>query len=64
MKFINYLESMAGIGIYPLISLLLFFAFFVGLFTWVFFMDKKLVNKMGNLPLEDDAESTENAIGI
>ena len=64
MKFINYLESMAEIGIYPLISLLLFFAFFVGLFTWVFFMDKKLVNKMGNLPLEDDAESTENAIGI
>lgn len=64
MKFINYLESMSGIGIYPLISLLIFFGFFVGLFTWVFFLDKKLVTKMGNLPLEDDSDNNDNALGI
>jgi hypothetical protein len=64
MKFINYLESMAGIGIYPLISLMLFFLFFVSLFVWVFFLDKKFVNKMGNLPLEENSENNETAIGI
>ena len=29
MKFINYLEGIAGVGIFPMISLLIFFVFFI-----------------------------------
>lgn len=30
MKFINYLQSISGVSIFPLIGLLLFVTFFVG----------------------------------
>lgn len=53
MKFRNYLESIAGIGIYPLISLVIFFGFFVVLLWYVFQMDKKSIDRMKNIPLED-----------
>ena len=64
MKFINYLESMSGIGIYPMISLLLFFGFFIALFVWVLFLDKKFVSKMRNLPLDTEDDKNETVIGI
>ena len=35
MKFINYLENITGVGVYPLTSLLLFVAFFVLVTIWV-----------------------------
>ena len=37
----------------PLISLILFFVFFVVMTIWIFRLDKKFVKKMKNLPLED-----------
>ena len=40
MKFINYLESITGVDIYPLTSLLIFFLFFSTLTIWVFKADK------------------------
>ncbi|GAH92645.1 unnamed protein product, partial [marine sediment metagenome] len=45
MKFRNYLETIAGVGIYPLISLLIFFAFFVGLLIYVWGLDKRKLDK-------------------
>ena len=53
MKFRNYLETIAGVGIYPLISLLIFFAFFVGLLFYVWGLDKKKLDKMRSIPLND-----------
>ena len=53
MKFRNYLETIAGVGIFPLISLLIFFIFFVVLLIQVFRIDKKTLNKMKNIPLDD-----------
>jgi cytochrome c oxidase cbb3-type subunit III len=53
MKFRNYLETIAGIGIYPLISLIIFFVFFVGLLIYVVSLDKKKLEKMQALPLND-----------
>lgn len=53
MKFRNYLETIAGVGIYPLISLLIFFVFFVGLLIYVWSMDKRKLDKMRNIPLND-----------
>jgi hypothetical protein len=54
MKFINYLEGITGVGIYPLTSLILFFVFFSALTFWVIKADKKFINKMENLPLQND----------
>ena len=53
MKFRNYLETIAGIEIFPLISLIIFFLFFVGLIVYVIRLDKKSVNRMKNIPLND-----------
>ncbi|MGN7887577.1 cbb3-type cytochrome c oxidase N-terminal domain-containing protein [Dyadobacter sp. 22481] len=53
MKFRNYLETIAGVGIYPLISLLIFFAFFIGLLFYVWGLDKRKLDKMRSIPLND-----------
>jgi cytochrome c oxidase cbb3-type subunit 3 len=53
MKFRNYLESIAGVGIYPVISLVMFFGFFVALLWYVFRLDKKRVETIEKIPLED-----------
>ncbi|MBL0328933.1 MAG: hypothetical protein IPP64_05815 [Bacteroidetes bacterium] len=57
MKFINYLESIAGIEIFPLISLTLFFTFFVVLTIWVIKVDKNRIVEMKNIPLNESNES-------
>ncbi len=57
MKFINYLESIAGIGIFPLISLSIFFTFFIVLIIWVFNVKKEHILEMKNIPLEPSNDS-------
>jgi len=52
MKFINYLESITGVGIYPLISLLIFFFFFVAVTVYVIRANKFYINRLKNIPLE------------
>lgn len=59
LKFVkNYMDSIDGIEIYPIISLLIFFAFFVGLFWWVVTAKKDYVSKMSNIPLDNQNEMT------
>ena len=53
MKFKNYLESIAGVTVYPLISLVIFVAFFVGLLWYVFRMSRQEVDEMKAVPLDD-----------
>jgi len=53
MKFINYLESITGIGIYPLISLLVFVGFFSLVFLYVMRGSKKHFEKLSNLPINE-----------
>jgi cytochrome c oxidase cbb3-type subunit 3 len=53
MKFRNYLETITGIGIFPLISLIIFFVFFVSLIIYVLRLDKKDVLKMSQIPLSE-----------
>ncbi len=53
MKFRNYLETMTGIGIYPLISLLIFFIFFVGCLIYVYKADNNKMEEMKNIPLDE-----------
>jgi len=54
-KFVKgHMESIDGVGIYPLVSLLIFFIFFVILFWWVITAKKDYINKVSNLPLEEE----------
>lgn len=53
MKFINYLESIAGIEIYPMISLGIFFVFFLLLIVWALTVSKKHISEMKNIPFEN-----------
>ncbi|MES2131200.1 MAG: CcoQ/FixQ family Cbb3-type cytochrome c oxidase assembly chaperone [Bacteroidota bacterium] len=51
MKFINYLESMTGVGIYPLTSLIIFFVFFIGVMVFVIKGKKEYFDMLSQLPL-------------
>lgn len=52
MKFINYLESISGIGIYPLVSFIIFFVFFVVVTVYVLKADKAHIEEVSNIPLD------------
>lgn len=57
LKFIKgHLSSIGGIEIYPLISFLIFFFFFLAVILWAMKADKRFLSKMGNLPLDDNCE--------
>ena len=54
LKFVkNHLETITGIEIYPLISLVIFFTFFVTLFWWVFTAKKDYINTVSRIPLDE-----------
>lgn len=53
MKFSTYLEQIMGVSIFPIISLVLFVAFFTGVIIWIYTIDKKEIEHMENLPLND-----------
>ena len=63
-KFIKqYVESIRGIDIYPIISLFIFLLFFIAVLWFVKKMDKRQVEKMSNLPLDlEDDNSYVNTI--
>ena len=55
-KFVKqYAESIEGIHIYPMISLVIFFLFFVVLLYYVKKMDKAKVKEISRIPLDDAA---------
>lgn len=63
-KFIQqYTETIENIAVYPMISLLIFFIFFVALLLYVIKMDKATVNELSNIPL-DTVEETNNKLII
>jgi len=59
LKFVkNHMESIAGIEIYPLISLMIFFLFFVALFWWVITAKKDYIKTVSELPLDTNQNNT------
>jgi hypothetical protein len=54
MKFINYLESISGISIYPLSSLFIFTIFFAMASLWAFKADKGMIDHISHIPLDDN----------
>lgn len=53
MKFINYLEKITGVDIYALSSFSIFFVFFILMVLWVWKADKKMIEEMSRIPLEN-----------
>lgn len=49
------METIAGIEIYPILSLLIFFFFFVGLGIWVFSYKNQKIKEMSEIPLKDNS---------
>jgi cbb3-type cytochrome oxidase subunit 3 len=50
----DVIETIQGIEIYPLISLVIFFAFFIGLLYYVVKLRKTDVDEWSEMPLEED----------
>ncbi|GAB3834422.1 hypothetical protein [Hymenobacter jeollabukensis] len=50
----NVLESIAGIEIYPLISFVIFFLFFLALLVYVCIVSRQHIQAMKQLPLQGD----------
>lgn len=60
LKFVkHHMETIAGIEVFPLISLIIFFLFFVGLFIYVARTDKKSINEISRIPLDTNADNNE-----
>lgn len=49
----NVLQSIENIQVWPVISFVIFFVFFLCLLLWVFTTDKKFIDRMKNLPVEE-----------
>ncbi len=49
----DVLRSITDIDIFPVIAIVIFMVFFIGLFVYVFKLDKKEVHKMASMPLDD-----------
>jgi cytochrome c oxidase cbb3-type subunit IV len=48
------METINGVAIFPILSLLIFFTFFVGLGIWVFSYKKEKITEMSQIPLNDN----------
>jgi hypothetical protein len=50
MKFIHYLETITGVGIFPLVSLSIFFLFFSAMAVWALKADKTYIASLKSIP--------------
>ena len=53
MKFINYLEKITGVDVYALSSFSIFFVFFMLMLLWAWKADKKMIEEISRIPLEN-----------
>lgn len=50
----QYFEGIKNVEVGPIISLILFVLFFIGVIIWIFRLDKDFIERMKNMPLDDD----------
>jgi len=62
MKFATYLTEIKGVSIYPIISLVLFVAFFSLVIIWAYRSNSDEIEHFENLPLEDCQVSNSNKL--
>lgn len=54
MKFINYLQGIEGVAIYPLVPLVLFTAMFTVAAWWALRAEKESMMRKSRIPLDND----------
>lgn len=60
LKFIkHHMDTIAGVGIYPVISFLIFFGFFLLVLLWVRKVSGAHIAHMAHLPLLEETTNTE-----
>jgi cytochrome c oxidase cbb3-type subunit 4 len=57
----NVLQSIENIAIWPVISFVIFFIFFLCLLLWVFTTDKQFIDKMKSMPIDDGQIANDNS---
>jgi hypothetical protein len=55
----DVLQSIDNVQIWPIISFIIFFLFFLCLLWWVFTADKELIDKIKRLPIEGATTSND-----
>ena len=55
-----YFEQVNNVEVWPIVALIIFITFFIGLLIWVAKVDKKYINEMSQLPIDDDAKKNNN----
>ncbi len=58
----NILSNIDGVGMYGVISICIFFSFFIGMLVWAFTRNKKYLTRMGELPLNAGEEKSTDKI--
>ena len=55
-KFKHFCENVLGVDIYAMSSLLIFFIFFMVMLIWVLRSDKKKMEELSQIPLDNNQE--------
>lgn len=58
----NVLQNIDNIAIWPVISFVIFFLFFICLVWWALTTDNKFINTMKSLPLDDEPVEKESTL--
>ena len=58
----NIVEHIGGVGLYGLISMLLFFVSFTGMVWWACCLKKPYLSSMGQLPLDHETDDQEKGV--
>ena len=53
------LEHIEGIEIYPILSLIIFVALFIGVIVYAIKIDKRIVDKVSSMPLDSNDNSND-----
>ena len=61
--FKEVLQSIEGIEFYTIVSMIIFILFFIGMAIWLFKVDKKYIQTMSELPLDNENNEISNFTG-
>lgn len=54
------LQSIDHVAVWPVVSFVIFFLFFMCLVWWTFSVDRKFVEKMKNLPIDSKEQNPQS----
>jgi cytochrome c oxidase cbb3-type subunit IV len=58
----NVLQNIDNVAVWPVISFVIFFVFFICLVWWVLTTDKKFINTMKSMPLDNKPAKKKSTI--